>query len=201
MTSPKPSAQITARESARELLAWLEAGGRLGYIGESVSQLEHALQCAAAAEIAHAPQEAVIAALFHDVGHLSGAGGAEMDGLGVVDHEEIGARLLRTAGCSSEVVELVENHVAAKRYLCFRDSAYLAKLSKASRGTLEFQGGPMPEHEARRFEAKPNFRWILALRSWDDRAKDPRANPPGLETYRERLEDHLRATSLGRTAC
>jgi len=201
LTSPKPSAETAASENARDLLAWLERGGSRGYIGEPVSQLEHALQCAAAAEGARAPEEAVIAALFHDVGHMSGAGGAEMDGLGVVDHEEIGARLLREAGCSPGVVDLVENHVAAKRYLCFRDSAYLDKLSDASRGTLEFQGGPMPEHEARHFEAKPNVRWILALRSWDDRAKDPGANPPGLETYRGRLRDHLLATFSGQTAC
>ncbi len=201
MTSPKPAAQTAASDNARKLLAWLERGDHRGYIGEPVSQLEHALQSAAAAANSRAPDEAVIAALFHDVGHLCGAGGAEMGGLGVVDHETIGARFLHEAGCSSGVVELVENHVAAKRYLCFRDSAYRAKLSEASRGTLEFQGGPMLEDEARRFEATPNSRWILALRSWDDRAKDPRADPPGLETYRERLEDHLLATSLGRAGC
>ncbi len=201
MTSPKPAAEIAASGNARELLAWLERGDGRGYIGEPVSQLEHALQCAAAAENARAPDEAVIAALFHDVGHLVGEGEPDMAGLGVINHEGIGARFLREAGCSDALAELVEAHVAAKRYLCFRDSAYLAKLSEASRGTLEFQGGPMLEDEARRFEAAPNSRWILALRSWDDRAKDPRADPPGLETYRERLEDHLLATSLGRTAC
>ena len=201
MTSPKPSAQVVASENARELLAWLERGDRRGYIGEPVSQLEHALQCAAAAENASAPDTAVIAALFHDVGHLRGAGGPEMDGLGVLDHEGIGARLLHEAGCAPGVVELVENHVAAKRYLCFRDAAYMQRLSEASRGTLEFQGGPMSEGEARRFEAMPNWRWMLALRSWDDRAKDPRANPPALDTYHQRLRDHLLATSLGRPAC
>ena len=39
--------------------------------GESVSQLEHALQCAALARRARADDEVVLAALLHDVGHLA----------------------------------------------------------------------------------------------------------------------------------
>ena len=186
-SKPGPASQ------ARRLLLRLEAAGDRGYIGEPVSQLEHALQCAAAADRARAPGEVVLAALFHDVGHLVGEGEPDMAGLGVIDHEGIGARFLREAGCSSALAELVEGHVAAKRYLCFRDAAYFEKLSEASRGTLAFQGGPMQPDEAREFEAKPNLRWILALRSWDEHAKDPRAQPPTLETYLPRLCDHLEA--------
>jgi len=188
-------------DRAEELLAVLLRSSERGYIGEPVSQLEHALQCAAAATRARAPEEAVLAALFHDVGHLAGAGAPEMDGLGVADHEGIGARLLLEAGCSAGVAELVENHVAAKRYLCFRDVAYRGKLSEASRGTLAHQGGPMSDAEARRFEALPNFQWILALRSWDEQAKDPEADPPGLESYHERLRAHLAAAEAERSAC
>ena len=186
---------------ADALLLWFEGASERDYIGEPVSQLAHALQCAAAARQAHAPEEAVLAALFHDVGHLAGAGLPEMDGLGVVDHEGIGARLLEDAGCSKAMAELVGNHVAAKRYLCFHDAEYRAKLSEASRQTLAFQGGPMSADEAAAFEAHPNFRWILALRSWDERAKDPKARPQGLESYRERLRAHLESTSREKPPC
>lgn len=193
--------QPLAAANVERLFRWFERGGSRGYIGEPVSQLEHALQCAASADRARAPEDVVIAALFHDVGHLSGASGPDMGGLGVVDHEKIGARLLLEAGCAPEVADLVENHVAAKRYLCFKDPAYRAKLSEASRGTLNFQGGPMGQDEATHFETKPNFRRILALRSWDEQAKNPDATPPALETYRERLRAHLEAADLDRTSC
>ena len=189
------------RERAEVLLSWLRRGSERGYIKEPVSQLDHALQCASAADGARASEEAVLAALFHDVGHMAGDGAPEMDGLGVVDHEGIGAQLLRDAGCSPSLADLVENHVAAKRYLCFRNAVYLDKLSEASRGTLVFQGGAMNENEARRFAAKPNLQGILALRSWDEQAKEPGANSLGLATYRDRLLAHLEATQGERSAC
>src|SRR5262249_11540396 len=44
--------------------------GSAAYLGEAVSQLEHALQAAAAAERDPAPPALVAAALLHDVGHL-----------------------------------------------------------------------------------------------------------------------------------
>ena len=191
----------TAAERAESLLGWLRDSAEQDYIGEPVSQLQHALQCAAAATHARAPTAAVLAALFHDVGHLRGAGRPDMDGLGVVDHEVIGAHLLLETGCSAEVAHLVESHVAAKRYLCFRDAAYRSRLSAASERTLAFQGGPMNTAEARRFSALPNLRWILALRSWDEQAKDPGANPPGLESYRASLEAHIEANRTRHGTC
>lgn len=124
-----------------------------------------------------------------------------MNGLGVANHEEIGARLLLEAGCSADVAGLVANHVAAKRYLCSRDANYFARLSDASRGTLAFQGGPMSDEEAHRFETKPNLRWILALRSWDEQAKDPEADPPGLESYREPLRAHIETSAEEQQPC
>ena len=196
-----PSARSETFRRADSLLAWFDGADERGYIGEPVSQLEHALQCAAAADAARASEEVVLAALFHDVGHLAAGGAPEMDGLGVVDHEGIGARLLHEAGCSPGVADLVENHVAAKRYLCFRDARYREKLSEASRKTLAFQGGAMNEEEARRFEAKPNLKEILAVRAWDEQAKDPAARPPGLACYRERLLVHLEAQRQEPSTC
>src|SRR5262245_52788636 len=103
--------------SADEVMMLLEAAAGSGYIGEQVSQLEHALQCAAAAERAGAPPEEVLAALLHDVGHLCAPGDAPtMAELGVLQHEIIGAAWLRARGLPTTVCELVEGHVAAKRY-------------------------------------------------------------------------------------
>jgi len=199
LTLGTPPADLDERADA--LLAPLDQAKDRGYIGEPVSQLEHALQCAAAAERAGAPEEAVLAALFHDLGHLVGGDAPSMEGLGVVDHEQIGAQCLRDWGCAPAVADLVASHVAAKRYLCFRDPAYHAKLSDASRGTLAFQGGPMDEAEARAFAAQPDLSLILALRSWDERAKDPAARPPGLDHYRDRLRAHLASSQSGAPSC
>ena len=44
--------------------------GQAQYGGEAVSQLEHALQCAALAEQAGQSAEMITACLFHDLGHL-----------------------------------------------------------------------------------------------------------------------------------
>ena len=121
------------------------------YIGEAISQLAHALQCAAWAEKHEAPAEVIVACLFHDVGHLVDDDAPQMDGLGVVDHETIGGNFLRRHGLPERVAKLVEAHVGAKRYLCCRKPAYYDRLSRASKGTLEWQGGPMNEDEAAAF--------------------------------------------------
>ena len=180
-----------AAVKADALLSILASGVDRGYIGEPISQLEHALQCAAAADRAGADESSVFAALFHDVGHLAIEDGASMGGLGTADHETIGARVLLEAGCAAALADLVANHVAAKRYLCWREPAYFEKLSGASKRTLEWQGGPMEDAEARVFGARPNLAEILALRCRDEAAKDPGARVPGLEHYRARLAHQL----------
>ena len=182
----------TVRARAELALDNLRRHGDRGYIGEPVSQLEHALQCAALARKAGAGPQEILAALFHDVGHLVAPSGApEMDGLGIVDHENIGARWLAGLGVDTRVCGLVASHVQAKRYLALRKPGYHDALSEASRGTLRFQGGPMSEDEARRFEADPLFAAKLRLRVWDEGAKDPQLQAAGLDTYLDMLADHM----------
>ena len=48
----------------------LTVEGENQYGGEAVSQLEHALQCAALAEQAAETAHTITAALLHDIGHL-----------------------------------------------------------------------------------------------------------------------------------
>lgn len=178
-------------QAVNALLEPLHHAAHEGYIGEGVSQQAHALQCAFHAQKNNAPAEVVLAALFHDVGHLVDKNAPQMDGLGVVDHEKIGGAFLRQHGCSPRMATLVASHVEAKRYLCHRKPDYSKRLSEASLGTLAWQGGPMSEASALAFETAPDFKFYLALRSWDELAKDPHAQVPPLSAYQAMLEEHL----------
>jgi predicted HD phosphohydrolase len=180
----------------QQSLAMLQQGAGHDYIGEPVSQLEHALQCAARAQAVSGATHEVLAALFHDVGHLIAAPDApQMAGLGVVDHEGIGARALAELGFDADVCELVRSHVEAKRYLAKRKRGYLERLSEASLGTLRFQGGPMSDAEAKAFEADPLADAKIRLRTWDEAAKDRDASVPDLQSYAAWIAEHLERKS------
>lgn len=148
--------------------------GNQDYIGEPVSQLEHMSQAASLAMAEGYDDEVVLAAFFHDIGHLCAHGEAveSMDGMGNVDHEQIGADYLLECGFSARLAKLVSGHVTAKRYLTFKFPEYYEKLSAASRITLDFQGGPMNKEEALTFEKDPDADTIIRLRHWDDQAKE-----------------------------
>lgn len=176
-----------------EVLELLRASADTEYFGEPVSQLEHALQAAKlAADAVAGDEEAVIAALLHDVGHLAAPENApRMGDVGVLAHESIGADYLLARGFSERVVALVRGHVSAKRYLAGTNPRYLAQLSAASLETLAHQGGPMSAGEARAFERDPLFAAHLRQRSWDEQAKKIGWNVPRLDDYRALLERHL----------
>ena len=174
------------------MLSVLHDAGGAGYIGEPVSQLLHALQCAHFAAKSGGSDALVIAALCHDIGHLvAGPAAPQMDGLGVLDHENIGAEFLRARGFSAEVCALIRGHVAGKRYLTFTSEAYRARLSPASLGTLAFQGGPMSADEAAAFEADPLFDAKVRLRRFDEAAKDPDLEVAPLAAYSPMILQHL----------
>ncbi|MBS1526016.1 MAG: HDIG domain-containing protein [Bacteroidetes bacterium] len=155
-----------------EVFALYELHGDEDYIGEPVSQLEHMSQAAALAEAEGFEDEVILAAFFHDIGHLCAGGEDEdMDGFGKVDHEKLGADYLREKGFSERLASLVQSHVVAKRYLTYKYPEYYDKLSDASKATLEFQGGRMNEQEASDFEQNPDADLFVRLRHWDDEAK------------------------------
>ena len=149
-----------------------ERFGSSDYIGEPISQIEHMSQAAQWAMAEGFDDEVVLAAFFHDIGHLCGQGGANMGGYGVVSHERLGADYLRDAGFSERMARLVEYHVQAKRYLTLREPEYFDRLSEASRRTLEYQGGVMTEAEADVFERDPLCAVSLRMRQWDELAKE-----------------------------
>lgn len=159
------------------------------YIGEAVSQLEHALQCAALAREAGADDVAIAAALLHDVGHLCAPPDApQMDGFGVAAHEHIGARYVTALGLDPRVGELIAAHVDAKRYLVATNAQYAARLSPASRETLRRQGGPMSAVEVSAFAADPACKDKLRLRVWDEEAKRVNWHVPAFATYHALLK-------------
>lgn len=157
--------------------------------GESVSQAEHALQCATLAERAGCSDALVIAALLHDIGHLY----ENPDEIEARDlrHEEVGAKLLREL-LPESVWQPIRLHVAAKRYLCAVDAAYHAGLSPASRHSLALQGGPFDERGASAFLSAPYAQDAITLRRLDDLGKDPAMRTPELAHFFPLLERLLR---------
>ena len=172
---------------AEHILRLFGERGRSAYLGEAVSQEEHALQTAWAAEQAGAPASLIVAALLHDVGHLLHGPDYAAE-RGVDDcHEERG-RLWLEEHFGPEVSEPVRLHVAAKRYLCAAEPGYLERLSPASLLSLKLQGGPFSPEEAEAFRRGPHGEAALALRRWDEEAKVPGLATPPLEHFRPHLE-------------
>lgn len=139
--------------------------------GERVTQLDHALQCAALARSDGAPDALVAAALLHDYGHLVEDRGhmAERQGMDGA-HEAVGADAL-SAWFGPDVTQPIALHVAAKRYLCATEPGYLDALSPASQLSLRLQGGPLAPGEADAFKALPFAGEAVRLRRWDDWGK------------------------------
>ena len=169
-----------------QILELFEARGAAAYLGEPVSQMEHALQAAHLAVQDRASDELVAAALLHDIGHLLGLEDDRSErGIDAI-HEHRGCSWL-APHFPPEVTEPIRLHVRAKRYLCAVDAAYSELLSPASIGSLELQGGALTTGEVEAFARNPHAAVAIRLRRWDDRAKVPNIDVPGLEHYTARL--------------
>ncbi len=173
------------KPSVKTVVSILQTASVQGYIGEPVSQLEHALQAAyfASQDSPNHPS-LIVAALLHDIGHLVVDAKTEfMAELGVLHHEETGALFLKNLGFNDEVSNLVKLHVAAKRYLVSKFDVYKERLSEASRKTLDYQGGFMSLEELHEFEQQAYFKDALKIRHFDDAAKKTDFKVPDLEFY------------------
>jgi predicted HD phosphohydrolase len=102
-------------------------------------------------------------------------------------HGEAGARWL-SRWFGEAVTEPVRLHVAAKRYLCAVEPGYFGLLSGESVRTLARQGGAMTPEEVAAFEALPHARDAVAVRRWDDQAKDPAITPPAFAHFAPLLQ-------------
>jgi phosphonate degradation associated HDIG domain protein len=182
-----------AQTAVDEIFSLYEKYGASDYIGEPVSQIEHMCQAAQLAEAEGYDDEIVLAAFFHDIGHLCEHvfEVKQMDGYGVMDHESLGSQYLREKGFSEKIARLVESHVPAKRYLTYKYPEYYNRLSEASKITLEKQGGVMSKTEAKQFEEDGFHLLFIKIREWDDKAKIEHVPLPSLEIYKQMALHHL----------
>lgn len=157
------------------------------HYGETVTQLDHALQTAHNARTAGEPEALVAAALLHDIGHLVHDEGEDAADRAIdLRHQQIGAEWL-AQGFGPELTEPVRLHVEAKRYLAACEPGYVEGLSRASIDSLRLQGGPMTEAEANAFLGTEYCDAAIRLRQYDDLGKIDGAQIPRLATYREQL--------------
>ncbi|WP_329490060.1 TauD/TfdA family dioxygenase [Kitasatospora sp. NBC_01246] len=191
-------AVLHRRTAALDTIAALFAGEGAGeYLGEAVTMAEHMLQAGALAQAAGASPELVAAALLHDIGHFFDKHGhGTPHGRDLMNgqdnrHSDTGAAWL-AQWFGPEVTEPVRLHVAAKRYLCTAEPGYRERLSEASEYTLQVQGGPMGAEQAAAFAALPGAADAVAVRRWDEQAKDPDAETPGFEHFRPLLAALMR---------
>lgn len=141
------------------------------YLGEPVTMAEHMLQGATIAEQNGQPEEIIVGALLHDIGHFTSEFGTfSMDDTEDRYHEEAGAEVLEQF-FPSVITDCVRYHVAAKRYLCATKPEYFNRLSEASIHSLNLQGGPMNTEEVAEFEKNPNLKQIIAVRYLDEAGK------------------------------
>jgi len=160
---------------------------------ESVTQIAHALQCAEMAAAEECGDQAVTAALFHDIGHLlldehdAQSGFLNED----LNHEEAGANLLQKY-FPEEVTEPIRLHVPAKRYLCTTDPSYYDCLSAASKRSFQVQGGQLSAEEQAELESNPGLPIALRLRRFDDLGKQADHDAPDIHTYTDCVKRCLR---------
>lgn len=158
------------------------------YLGEPVTMAEHMLQGATMAEEAGLPDEIVVAALLHDIGHFTSEFGTfSMDDTEDRHHEDAGAEVLAEF-FPPVIVDCVRHHVAAKRYLCATRPEYFKRLSEASVHSLMLQGGPMSAEEAAEFETNPNLEAIIQVRYLDEAGKRADMETPGFAHFADKVQ-------------
>jgi gamma-butyrobetaine dioxygenase len=172
-------------EVVQEIVDAVEAMAGSPYDGEPVDQLEHALQAAWHARAARVEQDAVVAALLHDIARSPLVAGIPYDGERE-HHGETGARWLEPR-VGARIAWLAESHVPAKRFLVATDPSYRAGLTPVSERTLQAQGGPMSSDEVEEFKRHPDWELAVAVRRFDDLGKDPEHVVPGVDAYRADL--------------
>lgn len=191
--------RLIASEIADEIIDLLLSNGGSEYIGEPVTKLEHMVQSAEIAAEKGFSEDLILAALLHDIGHICVPTTEynNMSGLGLQDHELLGATFLQSRGFSDRLIQAVALHVPAKRYLCYKYPDYLALLSEASLQTLAYQGGPMTAYEAEVFEQNPYLEDIIAIRRIDEAAKiENKPLPESLDAYKQMMVRHLQKSQI-----
>ncbi|MBI5280027.1 MAG: HD domain-containing protein [Burkholderiales bacterium] len=171
-----------------DIEALFVAKGGEQYSGEPVTQLEHALQCAQLAEGEGAGDELVTAALLHDLGHLLHDLGDTPTLQGIDDLHQFRALPFLRGTFAPPVLDAIQRHVDAKRYLCATRPGYLEALSDDSKRSLKLQGGAFDAAQAEAFIRQPGAQDAVRLRVWDDLAKTAGLATPPLAHYLTRAQ-------------
>ena len=162
------------------------------YLGEPVTMGQHMLQGASLAEEAGQPDQIIVAALLHDIGHFTSEFGTfTMEDTEDRFHEDAGAQVLEKF-FPTVISDCCRFHVAAKRYLCATDPEYFDKLSEASIHSLSLQGGPMSSDEISKFEENPNLEKIITVRHLDDAGKDPNLETPDFWHFAPKVQSMVK---------
>ena len=175
----------SSAQLAKNVWSILEASKSSAYIGEPISQFEHAVQAADRALNTGSIDEVVLAALLHDIGHLVDPNAEQMDELGTVNHERLGAKFLSDQGFSTHDRLSTGNGCQALPMLSPRE--LLQETISASCSTLEWQGGPV-DGGMRNLRAWVHFEDALRLSSFDEQAKEVGYKSPNLALYQRMLK-------------
>ena len=157
--------------------------GHEQYTGEPVTQLQHALQSGFLGEQAGASDELVTAAFLHDLGHMLHDLGETPSIHGVDDVHQYRVLPFLRGLFPDSVINAIQRHVDAKRYLCATRPEYHDNLSEDSKRSLKLQGGIFSEGAAAAFIGEAGAKDAVQLRLWDDLAKQPDLQTPGLSHY------------------
>ena len=156
------------------------------YIGEKLTMSEHMIQSAMLAEKSKCDDDLICSCLLHDYGHFLIDNPDELvknklDG----GHELIGYEYLKKF-FKKQIVEPIRYHVLAKRYLA-RNKTYFEKLSKASKVSLELQGGILNDKDTESFKRKSYFKSSILLRKFDEAAKKTSVKMKTIHDYKKLL--------------
>ena len=134
-------ARATNEEKIVTLFDFMAQRGQTFY-DESVTQLEHALQCANQARINKAAPPQITSALLHDLGHfLLDEHNADKTFLADdLNHEAVGADFLESF-FPDAVTTPVRLHVPAKRYLCTTGCGILRRFIRSVKAEFTSSGG------------------------------------------------------------
>jgi predicted HD phosphohydrolase len=175
---------VKAPGSVTDLIALLARGAGVRDEPE-LDGLAHALQCGTILRAEHpADLELAVAGLVHDIADIVYPDDH-------TDHDRRGAELVEPL-LGARVARLVGAHVLAKRYLVTIEPAYRTGLSLRSAQTLSTQGDALADADLAALAAHRDLAAILELRRADERAKDPTARVPELETWRSILAEVAR---------
>jgi predicted HD phosphohydrolase len=173
-------------------------GGEKYMLEEEIIQAEHVLQAAYNAERAGAPEDIVVALLYHDIGQICTVKDIGNTKALHPTHADRGGAWLKERGFSQRVCQFVRFHDLAKVILCSLEEPYYDHLSKASQISYVMQKekyDSFPELVAAFMECVWMEEW-LAARRCDDMAKVEGLTVPLFTHYEEMVARVLAGEGL-----